>query len=358
MRPPRRLFTAAALSRPTPLPPQPPRRLDLFSVSPITSAVKAPSRTHLDDRQAHAVVIVMEWPCPASEVTTGPRIVNRAESPRSSLPTISPISSTIPVNTPPDEDPRILPDDDTPKVQLSRHVPTPTRARPPPPGQVYPLRLTHADPPLGELLRRALHFCRSARRVFQFRGQLEPCPTPRHCSSSNRRDHEEPDKRTPAADNPGRDPRHCRSNFSRATNPVTRGRRDVQANLLVFWRSASRASASPSSTATPVRRHHRRHLPGLRAGSGYGRRRGPPVARKCSGTISNFSDPKAEGREDINGVKTVRVTGKQQQCWAPNAIAPPLAGNPYVPGTAFLSEEGNHELMDGSPRRGGARASR
>jgi lipoprotein LprG len=60
--------------------------------------------------------------------------------------------------------------------------------------------------------------------------------------------------------------------------------------------------------------------------------------------ISNFSDPKAEGRETINGVKTVRVTGKIT-AEAVNAIAPQLAVKDAVPGTAWIAEEGNHELM-------------
>src|SRR6478672_5931493 len=41
----------------------------------------------------------MESPCPASAVTTGPRMTKRAASARSSLSTTSPSSSTIPVNT-------------------------------------------------------------------------------------------------------------------------------------------------------------------------------------------------------------------------------------------------------------------
>ena len=60
--------------------------------------------------------------------------------------------------------------------------------------------------------------------------------------------------------------------------------------------------------------------------------------------ISNFSDPKAEGRETINGVKTVRVTGKVSVD-AVNAIAPQLAVKYPVPGTAWIAEAGNHERM-------------
>src|SRR4029079_1920335 len=98
MCPPRRLLTAAARSRFTWLPTPTPRRLERFKVSPITSALNAPSgSTSTTVRQTPFTAI--ESPCPASEVTTGPRRTRRAESPSSSLPTISPSSSTIPVNT-------------------------------------------------------------------------------------------------------------------------------------------------------------------------------------------------------------------------------------------------------------------
>lgn len=60
--------------------------------------------------------------------------------------------------------------------------------------------------------------------------------------------------------------------------------------------------------------------------------------------ISNFSDPKAEGRETVNGVKTVRVTGKISVD-AVNAIAPQLAVTEPIPGTAWVAEEGDHELI-------------
>ncbi len=59
--------------------------------------------------------------------------------------------------------------------------------------------------------------------------------------------------------------------------------------------------------------------------------------------ISNFSDAKAEGRETINGVKTVRVKGNV----SPDAIKKiaDLGSDGPVPGTAWIAEEGNHELM-------------
>ena len=60
--------------------------------------------------------------------------------------------------------------------------------------------------------------------------------------------------------------------------------------------------------------------------------------------ISNFSDPKSEGRETINGTKGVRVTGTIST-EAVNAIAPQLDVTKPVPGTAWVAEEGNHELL-------------
>jgi lipoprotein LprG len=59
--------------------------------------------------------------------------------------------------------------------------------------------------------------------------------------------------------------------------------------------------------------------------------------------ISNFSDPKADGRETVAGVKTVRVTGNVSAD-AVNKIANLGVTDP-VPGTAWIAEEGNHELM-------------
>jgi lipoprotein LprG len=60
--------------------------------------------------------------------------------------------------------------------------------------------------------------------------------------------------------------------------------------------------------------------------------------------LSNFSDPKADGRETLNGVDTVRVTGTVS-AEAVNKIAPQIAATGPVPGTAWIAEEGNHELV-------------
>ncbi len=60
--------------------------------------------------------------------------------------------------------------------------------------------------------------------------------------------------------------------------------------------------------------------------------------------VANFSDPKADGRETINGVETVRITGNISAD-AVNGIAPQIAATGPVPGTAWVAEAGNHELM-------------
>lgn len=59
--------------------------------------------------------------------------------------------------------------------------------------------------------------------------------------------------------------------------------------------------------------------------------------------LDNFSDPKAEGRETVNGVETVRVTGTVSAD-AVNKIAPQLGVTGPVPGTAWIAEGGDHEL--------------
>lgn len=60
--------------------------------------------------------------------------------------------------------------------------------------------------------------------------------------------------------------------------------------------------------------------------------------------VANFSDPKADGRETINGVETVRITGTIS-AEAVNGIAPQLEAKGPVPGTAWIAEGGNHELI-------------
>jgi lipoprotein LprG len=60
--------------------------------------------------------------------------------------------------------------------------------------------------------------------------------------------------------------------------------------------------------------------------------------------LANFSGPKADGRETINGVDAVRVTGTVSAD-AVNKIAPGLAANGPIAGTAWIREDGNHELV-------------
>ena len=60
--------------------------------------------------------------------------------------------------------------------------------------------------------------------------------------------------------------------------------------------------------------------------------------------LANFSDPKVAGRETINGVDTVRVTGNVSAD-AVNKIAPQIGATGPVPGTAWIREDGNHELV-------------
>ncbi|MGE0218827.1 LppX_LprAFG lipoprotein [Mycolicibacterium sp.] len=60
--------------------------------------------------------------------------------------------------------------------------------------------------------------------------------------------------------------------------------------------------------------------------------------------LANFSDPKADGRETIEGVGTVRITG-MVSADAVNKIAPQIAATGPIPGTAWVAEDGDHELM-------------
>ena len=60
--------------------------------------------------------------------------------------------------------------------------------------------------------------------------------------------------------------------------------------------------------------------------------------------LSNFSDAKSDGRETVEGVTTVRITG-MVSADAVNKIAPQIAANAPVPGTAWVAEDGDHQLM-------------
>src|SRR6201994_5158813 len=60
--------------------------------------------------------------------------------------------------------------------------------------------------------------------------------------------------------------------------------------------------------------------------------------------LANFSDPKADGRETVGGVATVRVTGNVSAD-AVNKIAPQIAATGPVPSTAWIQEDGTHQLV-------------
>jgi lipoprotein LprG len=60
--------------------------------------------------------------------------------------------------------------------------------------------------------------------------------------------------------------------------------------------------------------------------------------------LSNVTDPKAVGREAINGVQTVKITG-QVNADTVNKVAPKIATTGNVPTTAWIQEDGNHELV-------------
>jgi lipoprotein LprG len=60
--------------------------------------------------------------------------------------------------------------------------------------------------------------------------------------------------------------------------------------------------------------------------------------------LSNFSNATADGRETVEGAQTVRITG-DVSADAVNKIAPQIQATGPVPGTAWVSEEGDHELM-------------
>lgn len=60
--------------------------------------------------------------------------------------------------------------------------------------------------------------------------------------------------------------------------------------------------------------------------------------------LANFSDPKSDSTETVNGVETVKVTG-QVSADAVNKIAPPIAATGPVPGTAWIQKDGDHQLV-------------
>jgi len=60
--------------------------------------------------------------------------------------------------------------------------------------------------------------------------------------------------------------------------------------------------------------------------------------------LANFSDAKADGRETVNGVEAVRITGTVTAD-AVNKIVPQVAATGPISSTAWIREDGNHELV-------------
>lgn len=59
--------------------------------------------------------------------------------------------------------------------------------------------------------------------------------------------------------------------------------------------------------------------------------------------LTNFSDPKSESSETVNGVQTIKVTGNVSAD-AVNKLVPVKATGP-VPGTAWIQKDGDHNLV-------------
>ena len=60
--------------------------------------------------------------------------------------------------------------------------------------------------------------------------------------------------------------------------------------------------------------------------------------------LSNLADPKAAGRDTINGQKAIRVTG-QAPADAVNALAPQIKATAPTPCTVWIQEDGDHQLV-------------
>jgi len=60
--------------------------------------------------------------------------------------------------------------------------------------------------------------------------------------------------------------------------------------------------------------------------------------------LANFSNPKADGRETIAGIDAVRITGTVSAD-SVNKIAPQIGATGPVPSTAWVREDGGHELV-------------
>ena len=60
--------------------------------------------------------------------------------------------------------------------------------------------------------------------------------------------------------------------------------------------------------------------------------------------LANFTEAKADCRDDIGGAKALRITGKLSKD-AVNKISPQLAVSDAVPATVWIREDGNHDLV-------------
>ncbi|BBZ39061.1 lipoarabinomannan carrier protein LprG [Mycobacterium conspicuum] len=60
--------------------------------------------------------------------------------------------------------------------------------------------------------------------------------------------------------------------------------------------------------------------------------------------LANFQNPKAEGRETINGQSTIRISGTVPSA-AVNKIASQLSAGNSTPATVWIQESGDHQLV-------------
>lgn len=60
--------------------------------------------------------------------------------------------------------------------------------------------------------------------------------------------------------------------------------------------------------------------------------------------LNNFTDPKNESVEQLNGIDTVKITGTVSAD-AVNAIAPQIGAKDAVPATAWVRKDGDHALV-------------
>src|SRR5581483_4041423 len=60
--------------------------------------------------------------------------------------------------------------------------------------------------------------------------------------------------------------------------------------------------------------------------------------------LANFTDPKAEGRESLNGQNTIRISGKVPAD-AINKLAEQLKATQPLPATVWIQETGDHQLV-------------